>query len=92
MSTHRETRLIDVVDLIETWQIRREPLAKKGGFSQDGLREFVETMNGITRRVMGLVDAKDPAFWSAWMEVGQQASTIAHNAKTIADKIDRSNL
>lgn len=90
MPPRREVPLIDVTDLIETWMLRREGLAKS--FSQDSLRGFVEVMNGITRQVMAKVDMNEPDFWSAWIEIGQQASTFSVGAKTIANKIDRSNL
>jgi hypothetical protein len=86
----RDTPLEDVTDLILTWQNRRLKLA--GPFKADGLREFVAVMNGITRQVMSMVDTNDPEFWSAWIEIGTQASTFANNAKTIADHIDRSDL
>jgi hypothetical protein len=82
--------LEDVTDLILTWQTRRKALARP--FKADGLREFVAVMNGITRQVMSRVDTNDPEFWSAWIEIGTQASTFAHNAKTFADHIDRSDL
>lgn len=90
MSPRRDVLLIDVTDLVETWMLKREGLAKE--FSQDGLRGFVETMNGITRQVMGKVNITEPEFWSAWIELGQQASTFSAGGKTIANKIDRSNL
>jgi hypothetical protein len=61
-------------------------------FTQNGLREFVEVQNYLTRSLMALVDTTDPEFWSAWIELGQNASTMAQKGKIIANKIDRTNL
>lgn len=86
----RDTRLIEVTDLLETWQHRRIGLAEE--FTNDGLYKFVEQMNGISKQVLNLCDIKDPEFWSAWIEIGQQCSTIAQQGKTFVNKQDRSAL
>lgn len=85
----------DLVAVVETWQIRRLGLATKGknhGFTQDGLYEFVEVHSALARKLVSLVGRQDPEFWSAWIELGTQASTIVTGAKTIANHIDRTNL
>jgi len=87
--------LDDLIAVIETWQTKRISLATKGengGFTKDGLHEFAETMNALTRKLISLTRQQDPEFWSAWLELGQNASTMTHNAKLVVDKIDRTTL
>jgi hypothetical protein len=85
----------DLVAVVETWQGMRIPLATKGangGFTSDGLYEFIQAHSDRARQLISLTQKKDPEFWSAWIELGQQASTIVAGGKIVADHIDRSNL
>ncbi len=79
----------DVADIVETWQARRKPLAEK--FTSDGLAEFAETHSALSKLLIAAMDRRDPEFWSAWIELGQQASTIVTKARTIVNHIDRSS-
>lgn len=80
----------DLVSVVELWQMARKPLAEK--FSQGGLRAFVETHNAKTRQMISLLGKQDPEFYSALLELTQNASTMVAGGKIIADKIDRTNL
>jgi hypothetical protein len=77
-------------DTIITWQARRVPLAEK--FTQDSLRGFAEGMNYLTRQMIAAFETDDPEFYSALMELAQNAGTLVSHAKLIVNKTDRTNL
>ena len=80
----------EIVSLVESWQHRRTELAAT--FSQDGLRGFAEAHNFITRKLIAALGNKqDPEFWSAWMELGQNASSMIQGGKLFVNKVDRTN-
>lgn len=79
-----------LTDIIENWQRLRVPLANK--FTNDGLREFIAVHNKYTRELISLVDRRDPEFWSAWTELGQNAGTMSAGAKLFVDGKDVTNL
>lgn len=81
--------LEDLIATVETWQAKRYTLSTE--FKQDSMLAFVEGMNAMTSRLISLTGKKDPEFWSAWLELGQQASTMTAGGKTIADGHDRTN-
>jgi hypothetical protein len=84
-----ELRARDIADIVETWQAKRVPLA--AAFTRDGLAEFAATGTALSKQLIAAMDRRDPEFWSAWIELGQQASTIVVNARTIVNGVDRSS-
>lgn len=81
--------LQELIDIVETWQARRQPLAV--AFSQDGMREFIETHNALTRRLIAVTEKKDPEFWSSFLELAQNASTLVSGGKIFVNGQDRTN-
>lgn len=83
-------RFQEVYDAIEAWQLRRRSLAAT--FSKDGMREFVETHNAMTRKLISAFGTTDPEFYSSLLELSQNASTMTAGGKLFADKKDVTNL
>lgn len=81
--------LESVRDTVRSWQHRRVELAQ--GFTRDGLRAFGDVHMALSRQLLSLVDVRDPDFWSAWIELGQQCSTFSHDAKTFLNGRDITN-
>jgi hypothetical protein len=77
------------VAIVETWQLKRKPLAES--FSRDGLREFAETHNALTKRMISEIGRQDPEFYSALLELSQHASTLTVGGKFFVNKVDRTN-
>jgi hypothetical protein len=77
-------------DTVITWQSRRVKLAEN--FTQDSLRGFAEGMNYLTRQLIAAFETDDPDFYSALMELAQNAGTLTSKAKLIVNKVDRTNL
>jgi len=82
--------LQELVDTVEAWQLRRMSLA--AAFTTDGLREFAATHNALTRKLIVVVDRNDPEFWSAFLELCQQAGSMTAGGKFFVEKQDRTNL
>lgn len=74
---------------MEKWQNNRIPLAQK--FTLDGWDEFATAMNGMTRELINCAERMDPEFWSAWIELGQNASTMTQSGKLFIGHRDRTN-
>lgn len=81
--------LSEFISVVEAWRDRRQSLAQP--FSQDGLRRFIETHNGLTRRMISLLRTNEPEFYSALLELTQNASTMVQGGKIFANKVDRTN-
>lgn len=80
-----------LVSLVEMWQ--RERVRQSEGFNLRGFREFCEVMNKQTRDLISFCDRKDPEFWTALLELAQNASTLTtKGAKVRADHRDVTNL
>ena len=77
-------------DHILSWQAKRVPLSEN--FTRDSLRGFAEAMNYHTRALCRLMESNDPEFYSALMELAQNATTVVTGAKLIVNKIDRTQL
>lgn len=74
---------------VERWQGQREPLAKR--FAMDGLDEFVRVHNGLTRELISVTGKVHPEFWSAWIELGQNASRMVQDGKLFVGQRDRTH-
>lgn len=75
-----------IVDIVETWELRRIPLARS--FTKNGMTEFVETQNALTRQLIAGLDRKDPEFWSALLELAQNGARMTAGGKLFADGKD----
>ena len=84
-----DEQLRELTSVIQTWRERRVGLA--GPFNQDGLRRFIETHNALTRRMIRVFDTIDPEFYTALLELTQNASTLVLGGKIVVNKIDRTN-
>lgn len=65
-------------DVVGTWQARRIEigLESQNRTSAASLRKFVEVMNAMTRSLIRELDSQDPEFYSALMELAQNAATL----------------
>jgi BMFP domain-containing protein YqiC len=85
----------DFIRVVETWQFQRHEVFKREEFDSGrnaaSLRQFVETNNRLSRRLISLLDKRDPAFWSALQELAVVAGTIVSGGKTFVNGQDRTS-
>ena len=80
----------EFVGAVEMWVAKRKPLAE--AFTMDGMREFVETHNALTRKLISLTGKFDPDFWSGVLELAQNAATMTTGGKLFVNGRDVTNL
>jgi hypothetical protein len=79
----------DLRAAVETWATMRHQFTS---FTRTDMQRFVETMNYHTRKTISILNSQDPEFWSALMELAQNASTlVTKGAKIFVDGEDRTN-
>jgi hypothetical protein len=73
-----EDRVAELRDIVTAWQMQRQTIAARsqGRTSAPNLREFVETMNALTRRLIRVCDNQDPEFYTALFELATNAGTL----------------
>lgn len=87
MATHTPDDYRELIDLFETWMMRRKDIASgwDNGASRASLDNFVETMNYHSRQLIAAFGKTDPSFWDAVVELATNAGTIASKAKIVVD-------
>lgn len=81
----------DVKGIVNSWRFARTFLSQKP--TQDGLREFTERMNELTRNLISEFREYDPDFWSGVAELANNAATLTEKgAKLFVNGQDRTNL
>lgn len=79
-----------LIDIVETWDTLKRHNRE---FNQRDMREFVEQMNAMTRRMIRVVGRENAEFFESLAELCVNAQTLTtKGAKIIADGIDRTNV
>ena len=89
-----EPSMNELRTVIETWISQRTLTFQRQPFNEganaSSLREFVEIQNRLSRRLISILQTENPDFWSAFVELGMNASRIVEGGKILVDKQDRS--
>lgn len=76
--------------IVETWDIQKR---HDRSFTTADLREFVASMNTMTRRMIAEFGVSEPEFYESLAELATNAATLTtKGAKIIADGINRTDL
>lgn len=81
----------DIRAIVETWNTLKHGIIKT--FTQSDSRNFAETMNAQSRKLIAALQMQDPELWDSLCELAKNAAMLTtKGAKLFVDGQDRTNL